>query len=260
MITLYLKHCVVGTPFETPLRGLKYQLDRSRRRRSPGLERLAEEDRWIDSIIDRELGTGDVAIDVGSHLGSMVGMMLRRVRDGRVHAIEPDAQKAGWLRKKFPSAKVHCCAVGDEPGTAKFFVHRKKRGFSGLQKHGPAGGHDQREVRVERLDDLLADESKLKLIKIDIEGGELGAFRGAVRTLARCRPLVVFECTLSGMEAFGYTSEDMWDFWTDQGYTLAFLEDYLQDRDDRIDRAGFAAAHVYPWRAFNFVAVPGPTS
>lgn len=253
---IYLKHLAVNTPAERPLRHVQYLLDRRRRRAVVGLGPIAEEDGWIDEVLAKVLTPNSVCIDVGSHLGTVVGAMGRIVTDGRVHAVEPDPQKAQWLRSKFPQTVVHQAAVGAEPGTADFFVNMKKRGFSGLQKHGPGGEHTSMTVEVKTLDSLLADEARVDFIKIDIEGGELAAFRGAETVLSRHRPTVIFECTQSGMDSFGYNSHDMWNFWDTRQYRLVYLEKFLADSQDAISADDFRQAHVFPFRAYNYVAVP----
>lgn len=50
-------------------------------------------------------------------------------------------------------------------------------------------------VPVRRLDDLVASGAfrRRRLVKIDVEGHELAAARGALRTLEECRPSIIFE-------------------------------------------------------------------
>ena len=50
-------------------------------------------------------------------------------------------------------------------------------------------------VRIETLDEVIGrlGWDRLDFIKIDVEGMEWEAFRGAQRTLAKYRPVVLFE-------------------------------------------------------------------
>lgn len=132
---LYLKHQLIGTPLEPPLRFVQYHRDRRRRRHIPHGLSVAEEDRRIDAIIERTVQPADHCWDIGGHLGSMSAMLTRRVGPaGRVDTVEPDAQKARWLRRRLPH--VHECALADEPGETTFFINVRRRGFSGLRRHG----------------------------------------------------------------------------------------------------------------------------
>ncbi len=51
--------------------------------------------------------------------------------------------------------------------------------------------------RTERLDDVLPADYVPALIKIDVEGAETAVFRGAIETLRRHKPIIVFD-TVSG--------------------------------------------------------------
>jgi hypothetical protein len=60
------------------------------------------------------------------------------------------------------------------------------------------GAHESRRIQVDvaRLDDVLDESSRPRLIKVDVEGAELAVLRGAAETIGRARPLVVFEHVL----------------------------------------------------------------
>lgn len=258
---LYLKHRLVDTPLETPMRYARYRVDRLRLRKVPELLPLIEEDRLIDAIIDRTVRADDHCWDVGAHLGSMSAMLQRRVGPrGRIETVEPDPQKSAWLKRKL--RRVHTCALADQPGQTTFFINTAKRGFSGLRVHGNPAAVRELVVELETLDRLHPADAPLRFIKIDVEGAELSALRGGRETIRRCRPTIVFECTRSGMDAFGYGSDDMFGFFADElGYDIYRLEDHLRNLDAGSDaahrppmtRQAFAEAHVYPWGAYNFV-------
>ncbi len=255
---LYLKHLAVDTPLEPPLKHVQYLLDRRRRRKAgPGLAQLAEEDRLIDQVIGRALKSGAHCMDVGSHLGSMIGMLRRQVgKDGQITAVEPDPQKAAWLRKKFPEVTVHQFALSDRVGETTFYVNSKRRGFSGLRRHGSDADYVELKMPLQTIDAVYPADQPLDLIKIDIEGAELAALRGGIETIRRTRPLIVFECTRTGMDTFDYDSDTMWAFFRDDlGYDVFFLEDFLADRPP-MDQQAFRDAHEFPWRAYNYVGVP----
>jgi hypothetical protein len=48
-------------------------------------------------------------------------------------------------------------------------------------------------VRLTTLDRLLAEENKVNLIKLDVEGSELSVLKGGVITLTKFKPAIIFE-------------------------------------------------------------------
>jgi hypothetical protein len=77
-------------------------------------------------------------------------------------------------------------------------------------------------VVVNRLDDVLKDlgVSRVDIIKLDIEGAEWMTLRGAVETLARCRPILILEIGRETCLDAGYEPEALVDWLTSQGYRV----------------------------------------
>ena len=86
-------------------------------------------------------------------------------------------------------------AVSDGEGDGRLAIDPANTGLSRLWSD--RGGID---VRLRRLDSIVAEQAleRVDLIKIDVEGQERGVFAGAVETLRRFRPAIVFE---SGLES-----------------------------------------------------------
>jgi hypothetical protein len=82
---------------------------------------------------------------------------------------------------------------------------------------------------VVALDAYLPELSNLSLIKCDIEGAELLAFRGAVRIIEKHRPSIICEINPWFLEGFGLRLEDLVGFFTDRGYGL-----YRYDPDRKL--------------------------
>ncbi|HEU5110019.1 MAG TPA: FkbM family methyltransferase [Micromonosporaceae bacterium] len=130
---------------------------------------------------------GGTAVDVGAWYGPWT-RGLRRIAD-RVVAVEPAAELARCLVAAFPDVRVVEAVASDHPGTAELFL--------------PAGGPGVGTSSVERgtgepvtvarvtLDGL--DLRDVRFVKLDVEGHELPALRGAERTVRRDRPLLLVE-------------------------------------------------------------------
>src|SRR5437868_6005677 len=135
-------------------------------------------------------------VDVSAHIGSIIAEVDPSIR---ITAIEPIPEKAERLRKKFPTVELHQCALSDHEGHAPFFVNPRASGYSSLDS---GAGTVEINVPVKRLDALVSEPD---VVKIDVEGAELGVLRGCEKL--ETRPVYMFE---SGpQEVLGYTKADL---------------------------------------------------
>lgn len=193
-------------------------------------------------------------VDVGSHIGSVVDSVQQRSKQIKIIAVEAVPDKAIFLRKKFPDIKVHDCAVGDSDGEVQFFVDLERPGFSSLSSNSQSN-RAVREIKVtiRRLDDLVDASDLVDVIKLDVEGAELGVLRGSEELTKRCRPAFYFESGLK--EHLGYTHEDLFAWFAERAYQV-FVPDRLAHNGSSLTREGFLEAHVYPPRTLNYFGIP----
>lgn len=252
-----LKYEAIRTPLERPLLWLRHAFGALERRRHPELHELHEEPARIHAVLRRVLGPASNGIDVGCHYGSVLSELCRLAPRGHHAAFEPIPDKVRFLRRKFPEVDIHELALSDVPGHARFFVEPARSGFSALRHPEPAAC-TAIDVRCARLDDVWPQDLPVALLKLDIEGAELLALRGALTTLRRHKPVVLFECGPGGPRAFGYAPADLHAFLLhDARYAIYFLRDFLAERRAPVDAETFrAASSDYPFRAFNWLAAP----
>jgi FkbM family methyltransferase len=250
-----LKYEAIRTPLEQPLLRAREMLQRFRGVRHPELRELFKEDRRIQSVLKKLIGRRSNCLDIGCHFGSMLSAFCRLAPEGHHVGIEAIPHKVRFLRRKFPEVDLLETALSDRADTVTFYVNRLASGFSGLAPHGD-GEFDEIRVSTARLDDLLTADRRFDFVKIDVEGAELMVLRGAAKLLARDEPVILFECGPSGPVAFGYQPGEIHDFLTGAcGYSVFTLKDFLSG-GPATDRAGFEAALVYPFQAFNWIAAP----
>jgi FkbM family methyltransferase len=122
-------------------------------------------------------------VDVGANAGSVLADVVRLAPLGRHVAFEPLPELADRLQARFPGVQVRCAALSDRAGEATFHRRLDADSRSGLL---PLGGPAERlTVRLEALDEVLGDDYAPDFIKIDVEGAELAALRGARHTIER---------------------------------------------------------------------------
>ncbi|MEU6485443.1 FkbM family methyltransferase [Streptomyces sp. NPDC046887] len=134
---------------------------------------------------------GGTAID----LGGWFGPWSRRLADRctRVVTVEPVPHLAAHLRAALPAnVRVVQAAASDREGTAELWLPDGDNGDRGLSSLTRAGVHGHSvEVPTVTVDSLGVRD--VVFIKVDTDGGELAALRGARGVLDRRRPALLVE-------------------------------------------------------------------
>ena len=151
-------------------------------------------DQLATVLVSRICEPRRIFIDIGAHIGSVIAAVMEHDPSVRVIAAEPIPEKARSLVKRFPGVEVHECALGDSTGEVNFYVDTLRSGYSSLLSPQESQAARTREIRVSlrRLDDLTQSH-EVDVIKIDVEGAELGVLKGGEILLTKCRPTILFE-------------------------------------------------------------------
>jgi FkbM family methyltransferase len=184
-------------------------------------------------------------IDVGSYEGRFLSDIVRVAPHGQHIAYEPLPHLAGVLAQAFPGVEVRNAALSDVEGQSEFMYARNLPSYSGLRRRAypRAADIEVLSVRTERLDDHLPVGYVPSLIKIDVEGAEQLVIEGAMETLKRHRPIVVFEHGKGGSDYYGTSPRDVFSLLNTAGlrifdmdgngpYTLLQFEETYK-RNDR---------------------------
>ena len=257
--SLYLKSLIVGTALEDPAKYLRWLLGTKQRLKHPELWELYLEERRLPQVLQRVLSESSCAVDVGCHIGSFLSLLIKYAPSGRHIAFEPSPKRSELLKRHFPAVTIYDCAVNDKAGTASFQEDSSHPGYSHLRgdTNATTAHLTSYEVKTCRLDDLLLENDRLDLIKLDIEGGELSALRGAAKVIDKFRPTIIFECGSEyGLAEQKISRRDLYNFITDDlKYNIFTFVDFLFDKGP-ISFDEFEKCGLYPFRAFNFVASP----
>ncbi|MGW7419863.1 FkbM family methyltransferase [Streptomyces sp. NPDC054813] len=136
--------------------------------------------------------------DVGAHVGYFSMIAAHAAPKAKVHSFEPVDQIHSRLSVNVRSngvqnVKLHQAGVSSEPGWADISVRFSGNLLStGSTLEGAAPDAQLKRIQLVTLDEVFAD-TKLDLVKIDVEGHEMSVLRGARQVLRRDRPTLVME-------------------------------------------------------------------
>jgi FkbM family methyltransferase len=201
-------------------------------------------------------GAKSTFVDVGAHIGSIIAAVRRHVPDTRIIAIEAMPEKCASLRSRFPNIRVHQCAAGESDAEMTFYVNTELSGYSSLVKPRESANHQVTciSVPVRRLDDLVS-EDKVDVVKIDVEGAELGVIRGSSALIDRCRPIIMFESAPLETELQRKAAEGIYEFLDARKYVM-LVPNRLAHDGRGLSLEGYLESHLYPRRTTNYFAVP----
>jgi FkbM family methyltransferase len=142
-------------------------------------------------------------LDIGANTGQFAQAMRSVQPDAAIHSFEPIPAVAAKLRANFAADQnlyVHEIAISDRQGAHSFQVNEFSPSSSLLpvtnthkQIFGFAQNTTKIKVRLATLD-RWAEEYNLELpmlIKLDVQGNELSALRGARKTLEQANYLLI---------------------------------------------------------------------
>jgi FkbM family methyltransferase len=185
----------------------------------------------------RYLRSADNFLDVGANVGVYAVLASSIVTSGEIHVFEPSSQALLRLKENIringlPNVRIHAVAVSDSSGNV--YLTQKKDTMNHLVHAGNL--QDVEVVTSVKLQDEVGGIN-FTMGKMDIEGAELLAMKGAVRMLeARNPPVWLLEANdLS--RRFGYAKGELIGFLEKYGYGPAAYN--VDDNCLRMDKNGW---------------------
>jgi FkbM family methyltransferase len=171
-------------------------------------------DPHVMQICERVLRPGDIYYDIGSNTGIFSIDAAFSIPNLTVYAFEPQPSLAHHIRRSIDAnklARVRCLELmlGQEEREAILY----------LTSHSIHASIVPRERRFQQLSrpmrtlDSLISSGEVEapdVIKIDVEGGEIGVFEGARQSLRMNNPSVVFEAD-ENLVRMGLKIQDVFD-------------------------------------------------
>jgi len=169
-------------------------------------------------IMRNILKEGDVFVDVGANIGLMSIFASLIVKEtGKTIAFEPNPETMKILESNIElnhisNIETSNYAVGEKREQSRVYEHwESNRGSASLIK--PDIETTSYDVNVIALSDYFRKDQTIHVIKIDIEGYELLALKGARSILAgKSPPMLIVECSETRENAFGEGLDKLYDY------------------------------------------------
>ncbi len=185
-------------------------------------------------LFRRYIPDGGVVADIGACLGDHTATYSEMVGPrGWVHCFEANPKTVECLAhnvKNMSNVILHPYGLGDRQTTASVVVNAQQElnlGASQLREGGS--------IRIEPLDLVAQHWTKLDFVKIDAEGYEPKIVRGAMKTFARFRPVLLVEINRPVLAIHGASDSDIFVPLSSLGYSFKPCEPHLSLDMPQID-------------------------
>ena len=178
-------------------------------------------------LIRRLLSDNDVSIDVGAQIGYLSLVMGTAAKQStKVYSFEPEGANivrfnTNIALNNLKNVELIRNAVSNFDGTLKLYMSKDHNaGTHSTVFNEATVSHDFVEVPAITLDHFVSSRniSKLRLLKIDVEGGELEVIQGAMNTLKTLKPVVIMEMCDAIQEARGFSTREFKTMMLENGF------------------------------------------
>ena len=191
-------------------------------------------------VMKKILRPYSVCVDVGCHQGKILEEM-QRLSHASHYAFEPLPHLNNHIREHFTNIRLFDCALSDTTGEAEFVYVKNAPAYSGLRERTydrPDPEIEKITVNVRTLDDIVNEP--IAFIKIDVEGAEYNVMKGAVETIRKYQPVIVFEAGEKSSGHYNVTPDMIYDLIKSFGYHLSTMDRWLRgqagfDKEEFID-------------------------
>jgi len=184
------------------------------------------------AYLEKLLSPGKIFVDAGANFGIYTAMASKTVGEaGRVISFEPSVRAFPVLRHNiaingFKNVQAFPLALTDKPGKA-WLYHHSAVGSDALAKDSTFDPHAYaQEIDTESLDNVLRRTrvERVDVIKMDVQGAEELALRGANDIIISMRPVIMFEFHPEGAISLGLEPHGAWNFLEGLGYDFFGVE------------------------------------
>ncbi|HBP50995.1 TPA: hypothetical protein DD455_01510 [Candidatus Shapirobacteria bacterium] len=149
-------------------------------------------EKFETALMENQINSESVCVDVGANIGYYTLLLAIKVK--RVYAIEPGGESFLILKKNVEVnnlKNVVLLNIGASDKKEKKYLIRDKNNQGNSQISDKFGER----ILTNALDNILINEQKISLIKIDTQGWEPKVIEGAKKVIKRDAPTIFLEYT-----------------------------------------------------------------
>jgi FkbM family methyltransferase len=151
--------------------------------------------------------------------------------------------------------KLENVAVGNGEGTVDFWFPEKATWFGTILENSKDNFSHLPDLKKMQVPLITLDSYVKKsgispdLIKIDTEGNEVNVIKGAVETITKAKPLIIFECNILN------DKNQLWKIFEELDYSICTLPLLQNSQPTALNQSEFLSHE-----GFNLIAVPNSHS
>lgn len=178
------------------------------------------------------IGEFDSIFDIGANIGWYSMNLMRIFPKCNVYSFEPLNKTFKILEKNFDinnlkKDKLFNIGFSEENGESKFYCASGELVSTSLKNIKEVTDVEVINCTIRKLDDFVIEtNSKVDVIKCDVEGAELLVLKGGYETLKRDTPIIFIEMLRKWSEQFNYHPNDIIDMLFEIGYRCFAIENF----------------------------------
>jgi FkbM family methyltransferase len=176
------------------------------------------------NFLKRYLKCGNIVVDIGANIGvitlsssSIVG------KEGIVYSFEPNPKTFEYLKgnveeNHFSNIRLYQLAAGEKPGVTNF-IDDSSDDLSNSVSLETTESEKNSLIHIQPLDNIIPTNTRINLLKIDVEGFEIFVLKGADKCLSSTECIFI-ESYEVHFNKYGYSSRDLFNFMRLKGFKV----------------------------------------
>ena len=193
----------------------------------------------LDSAMIFELvEDGALVFDIGGNIG-YYSIALAKGRNATIHAFEPiESTYRQFIANAYYNGvqdrvRINNFGLFDKSGELTFYVYKQDFGNASAAIMHEEKDNEKIVCKVERLDEYVKAQGveRIDFIKLDVEGAEIFALRGGLKSIEKYKPILFVEMLRKWAAKYGYHPNEIIAMLEQIGYICYFACERASEGD-----------------------------